>query len=135
MSNAPTAEEICHFIDAAFKLTCSDQKFVEQVNKVPIVIKVVTTEPSAILLIDLGQQTVRLGKDDEYSDATLLMNGDTANRFWQGKVNMLGAITRRAVKVQGHLPGVIRALPLAMKMFPAYVEELRKAGRTDLIVA
>jgi len=135
MSKTPTAEEICHFIDAAFKLTCHDQDFVERVKKVAITIKVVTTDPNAALMMDLAQQTVQLVQDDARADATLRMNGDTANRFWQGKVNLLGAITRGAVKVQGHLPGVVRALPLAMAMFPAYVTELRKAGRTDLIVA
>ncbi|CAH0351104.1 SCP2 sterol-binding domain-containing protein [Aquabacterium sp. CECT 9606] len=135
MSKTPTAEEICHFIDAAFKLTLQDPKFVEKVKKAAITIKVVTTNPDAVLVMDMAHQTVSLVHGDVQADATMRMSGDTANRFWQGKVNMLGAITRGAVKVQGHLPGVIRALPLAMKVFPAYVAELRKAGRTDLIVA
>ena len=134
MSKVPTAAEICHFIDAAFQLTCSDQAFVDKVKKVAITIKVVTSDPEAVLVMDMARQTVRLVQDDVQADATLRMNGDTANRFWQGKVNLLGAITRGAVKIQGNLPGVIRVLPLAMKLFPAYVEEMRKAGRTDLIV-
>jgi putative sterol carrier protein len=135
MSKTPTAEEICHFIDAAFKLTCLDQDFVDKLKKVAITIKVVTTDPHATLVMDMAKQTVNLVQGDVPADATLRMSGDTANRFWQGKVNLLGAITRGAVKVQGHLPGVIRALPLAMKMYPSYVAELRKAGRTDLLVA
>lgn len=135
MSKTPTAEEITHFIDAAFKLACHDQSFADKVKKLAITIKVVTTAPDAVLVMDMAQQTVKLVQGDVPADATLRMNGDTANRFWQGKVNLLGAITRGAVKIQGNLPGVMRALPLAMKMFPAYVEEMRKAGRTDLIVA
>jgi putative sterol carrier protein len=134
MPSTPTAEEICTFVSAALKVAAEQHEFADKVKRHKIVIKAITTSPTGVLVMDLGHQTARLGDENEPADATMRMTSDTANRFWQGKLNMLGAMTRGLVKVEGNLPAVVRAMPLAMKICPMYVDQLRKAGRTDLLV-
>jgi putative sterol carrier protein len=92
----------------------------------------VTTDPDDQLTIDLTNKIV--GAEDATPNTTLHLSSETANGFWQGKVNIQAALARRKVKVEGELAPLMGLLPAARQLFPVYVDLLRSDGRTDLII-
>jgi len=134
MTTKPTADEMFQFIGAVFEAARSDEAIVERMNGVQGTMKVLTTDPDGVLIIDMAAKEAREGSADETADATLKMSTTAANLFWQGELNMLAAMTRGLVKVQGKKSLIVRALPIATKMFPIYIRVVADAGRADLLV-
>ena len=97
-----------------------------------ITLRMVTTDPDDQLTIDLTNKIV--GAEDATPNTTLHLSSETANGFWQGKVNIQAALARRKVKVEGELAPLMGLLPAARQLFPVYVDLLRSDGRTDLII-
>lgn len=64
----------------------------------------------------------------------MTMSTETANAYWQGKVNLTFAMARGTVKVDGTITTLLQLAPLSKRLFPIYVERLRADGRDDLVV-
>lgn len=134
MTTKPTAEEMFRYIGAIFEAARSDEAILAKMNGLQGTMKVITTDPDGVLIIDMASQEAREGSADEETDATLRMSTTAANLFWQGELNMLAAMTRGVVKVQGKKSLIVRVLPVATKLFPLYVQTVTGAGREDLLV-
>ena len=74
------------------------------------------------------------GECDLKPDVTLSMKADVAHVFWQGKVNLLGAIAKRDIVVQGPLPKVLKLLPAVEPLYKVYPALLREQGLGNLIL-
>jgi hypothetical protein len=64
----------------------------------------------------------------------MTMDADTAHNFWLGKVNVTVALARGQMKAKGPVAKILKLLPLTKGVFPRYKQQLRDAGREDLIV-
>ena len=62
------------------------------------------------------------------------MKADVAHAFWQGKVNLLGAIAKRDIVVQGPLPKVLKLLPAVEPLYKVYPALLREKGLGNLVL-
>ena len=62
------------------------------------------------------------------------MKADVAHAFWQGKVNLLGAIAKRDIVVQGPLPKVLKLLPAVEPLYKVYPALLREKGFGNLVL-
>lgn len=134
MTTKPTAEEMFRYIGSIFEAARADDAIVAKMNGLQGTMKVITHDPDGVLVIDMASQAAREGSADEETDATLRMSTTAANLFWQGELNMLAAMTRGVVKVQGKKSLIVRVLPIATKLFPLYVQTVFAAGREDLLV-
>nr|WP_271209824.1 SCP2 sterol-binding domain-containing protein [Rhodococcus wratislaviensis]GLK34586.1 hypothetical protein GCM10017611_14340 [Rhodococcus wratislaviensis] len=134
MTTSPTAEDLYKFIGTTFEQAKSDPKLVEKVSGTPGVLKVLVTEPDGCMIIDLPNVTAVPGIADDEADATLRMTGEFANRFWQGDLNLLMAVTRGEIILEGKMALIAKAVPAAKELFPTYVSVLKSAGRDDLLV-
>ena len=67
-------------------------------------------------------------------DITLSMKSDVAHAFWHGKVNLLTAITRRDIVVQGSLPKILKLLPAVEPLYKVYPALLREKGYGNLVL-
>ena len=134
MTAQPTAEEMFRFIGSTFEAARSDEEIRAKMQGVEGTMKVVTTDPDGVLIIDMATQEAREGHADEEADATLRMSTTAANLFWQGELNMLASMTRGLVRVQGKKALIVRVLPIATKLFPLYIQTVIDAGRADLLV-
>lgn len=134
MKKTLNADDVTRFIGQALDNSLKDPDLLEKFKKVKILIKVITTDPNAVMIMSLADNYARNAQADEPADATLKMKLETANKFWQGKINVIGAMALGTIKAQGNIPALISVLPLATKLFPAYVAALKEADRTDMIV-
>jgi len=134
MPTTPTAEDMYKYVGLTIDRSRSDEKLTEKFKKLGAVVKVITTEPEGVLILDMPNQRAYQGSADDEADATLRMTCDTANRFWQGDVNLLTAVNTRAVILEGKMSVLAKALPVAQEMFPTYIALLKSDGRTDLLV-
>lgn len=134
MTTQPTAEEMFRFIGSTFEAARSDEEILARMNGLQGTMKVITTDPDGVLIIDMASQEAREGNADEEADATLRMSTEAANLFWQGELNMLASMTRGLVRVQGKKTLIVRVLPIATKLFPLYIQTVIDAGREDLLV-
>jgi len=135
MTNLPTPEEMFQFVRSTFEAARSDAEVVQKLGGTEITLKVITSDPESVLIIDTARQDAWEGSIDDEADATLRMSLEAASRFWQGELNLLAAITRGVVRVQGKKSAVVRALPVAIKLFPLYIQTVKDAGRDDLLYA
>jgi putative sterol carrier protein len=67
-------------------------------------------------------------------DAALVMSTETANAYWQGKVNLPFAMARNKIKVEGNVAKLLALSPLAKKLYPQYIDSLKADGRDDLLL-
>ncbi|WP_327097518.1 hypothetical protein OIE68_01175 [Nocardia vinacea] len=133
MSTSPSAEDLYKYIGLTFEQAKSDPKLVEKFSSGEGVLKVVTTEPDGVVIIDIPRMTAVQGSADAESDCTLRMTGEFANRFWQGDLNLLLSVTSGAIGIEGKMATLAKAIPVAKELFPTYIKLLTDAGRADLL--
>ncbi|NMP24376.1 hypothetical protein [Sulfobacillus harzensis] len=70
------------------------------------------------------------------TDSVLLtfeQDGDTAHRFWLGRVNLQQALARQQVVAHGPLSRAMKLIPHLDTIYPLYREYLQEIGRSDLL--
>lgn len=59
-------------------------------------------------------------------------DGDTAHRFWLGRVDLQQALARQQVRAKGPLSRAMKLIPHLDSIYPLYADYLREIGREDL---
>jgi putative sterol carrier protein len=67
-------------------------------------------------------------------DVLMTMKADVSHAFWHGKINLLTAIARRDIVVEGPLPKVLKLLPAVEPLYKVYPALLREKGYGDLVM-
>ncbi len=67
-------------------------------------------------------------------DIEMSMDADTANLFWNKKINLAAAITKGQIKVKGPLPRVLALLPAIEPLYAQYRALLKEKGYENMIV-
>src|SRR5690606_24210881 len=94
-----------------------------------LIVQFVYEEPDARITIDASGDEVQIYLGDTYPgkpEVVMSMKADFAHQFWQGKVNLIAALTRRQVKAKGNVPKAVKLLPIlkpAYDLYPRYLEE------------
>jgi hypothetical protein len=135
MPGFASAEEMHRYIGSVFEDALADPDLGDKMAATGLVLRVHCTDPECDLIIDLPNKKVIAGTDGPAPDATMSMSTETANAYWQGKVNLPFAMARGKVKVEGQLTKLLQLAPLTRKLFPGYVERLKADGREDLVVS
>ena len=134
MPGFATPEEMHRYIGRVFEDALADPELGDKMAATGLVLRVHCTEPDCDLTIDLPNKKVIAGTDGPEPDATMSMSTETANEYWQGKVNLPFAMARGKVKVEGKLTKLLQLAPMTRKLFPVYIERLKADGRDDLVV-
>lgn len=76
--------------------------------------------------------------EQEAGDAPSLLvfeqDGDTAHRFWLGKLNLQDALARQLVRARGPLSRAMKLIPNLDDIYPIYADHLRETGRESWIL-
>jgi hypothetical protein len=102
-------------------------KYSEPDAQTTINAKVKPTQPGAFVDVIHGPTKLT-------ADVVMTMKADVSHAFWHGKVNLLGAIAKRDIVVQGPLPKVLKLLPAVEPLYKIYPTLLREKGLANLIV-
>jgi putative sterol carrier protein len=136
VSTFKDAEEVYTFIGGMFEKAVHEPSFVDATEGTGLVVHLIQTEPDATLIIDFPGQKVLCGDAAAGvpSTVTLRMSSDNSNRFWQGKLNFTLAMAQRKVKLDGKRSVALKLLPLTSPLFATYIQTLKDAARSDLLV-
>jgi hypothetical protein len=78
---------------------------------------------------DGGEQCLRWDWSDDVPwepEVGMVMNSDTANRYFQGKENIAMAIARRRIKTSGNVKKALALLPITKPVFVRYREMIER---------
>lgn len=76
---------------------------------------------------------VGYGEPTEPVLLTFEQDGDTAHRFWLGRVNLQQALARQQVVARGPLSRAMKLIPHLDTIYPLYHAYLQEIGRADLL--
>lgn len=87
-------------------------------------------QPDGCIFIDLSgdQAIVTPGDFDSKADVELFMKAEVAHEFWQGKVNLVTALARRAITAKGPIPKILKLLPIIKPAYDLYQPYLLEKG-------
>jgi putative sterol carrier protein len=136
VSTFKDAAEVYTYIGGIFEKATNDESFIAATAGTGLVIKLIQTDPDAVIVIDFPGQKVTTGDATEgmASSVQLRMSSDNSNKFWQGKLNFTLALAQRKVKLDGKRSVALKLLPLTAPLFEQYKQLLKENGRQDLLV-
>lgn len=127
------ADEVRHYIGSVFRAGFDDAEIGPRMQATGLVVKFDFTDPDADLVIDMANQEIGDSAGMPDPDATMRMTAEVGSAYWQGKINLPLSMARGKIKVEGNVASLLKIAPLGKKLFPLYVDNLRAAGREDLI--
>lgn len=128
-------DEVRRYIGGIFETAFKDTEIGPELAATGLVLKFAFTDPRSVLVVDMAGHQVELNEvSGRQPAAEMTMTCETANAYWQGKVNLPFAMARGKIKVDGNVADLLKLAPLAKKLYPVYIENLRNDGRDDLIV-
>jgi hypothetical protein len=136
MPSFTNQNDLYTFVGGIFEKAYQDPELGPKLSGTGAVLLVKCTDPDSEVVLDMPNKKVYPSVADSpvAPNATMRMNTDTANRFWQGKVNMTLAMAKGQVKTEGAIMKVLKLVPSTKSLFPIYIDDLKNAGRDDLLV-
>jgi hypothetical protein len=128
--------DLRNFVGGIFEKAYQDPDLGPKLSATGAVLLVSCTDPDSTVILDMPNKAVYTTAEEGgvTVNATLKMDTDTANKFWQGKVNMTLAMAKGQVKAEGAIMKVLKLVPNTKSLFPIYIQDLKDAGREDLLV-
>jgi hypothetical protein len=128
-------DEVRRYIGGIFEAAFADEEIGPKLVETGLVLRFRFTEPEAVLVIDMPGRRVHQGEVAGLApSATMAMKGETANAYWQGKVNLPFAMARGRISVEGNVASLLKLAPLGKKLYPVYIDRLKHDDRADLLV-
>ncbi|BAH53642.1 SCP2 sterol-binding domain-containing protein [Rhodococcus opacus] len=123
------------FVGGIFEKAYLDEKLGPKLTATGAVLLVSCHDPVCEVVLDMPNNKVysSVAEGGVTPNATLRMSSEDANKFWQGKLNMTMALTKGTVKAEGQIMKVLKLVPSTKFLFPIYIQDLKDAGREDLI--
>ncbi len=95
------------------------------------------TEPDAVTTINAKDKPTQAGAfidvihgpTNLVPDIVMSMKADVSHAFWQGKVDLVGAIARKQMVIEkGALPKILKLVPAITPLFKIYPGLLKEKG-------
>jgi putative sterol carrier protein len=127
-------DEVYRYMSGIFEVAFCDDDLGPKLAATGLVVRFAFTEPDCVLVIDMGGRKVYQGDAPGLEpSATMSMKSETANAYWQGKVNLPFAMARGKITVDGNVASLLKLAPMSKKLYPVYIDSLRSDGREDLL--
>lgn len=113
-----------------------------KIAKSGVIIQFRYTDPEAITTVNAKDKPTQKdafvdvinGPTSLKPDIVMTMKADTAHAFWHGKVNLLNALTKKEILLQGSQLKVLQLLPAVTPLFKVYPVLLKEKGYSDLVM-
>ena len=138
MGNFKDEDDVYRFIGRLFQELAVDPELAPKFKKADTTVQYQLRDPQSQITVDMRperEMQVDLGPSELDPEVVMVMDADTAHRFWLGKVNVTVALARGQIKAKGPVAKILRLVPLVKPAFPRYEQMLRDAGRDDLLEA
>ena len=114
-----------------------------KIAKAGVIIQFRYTDPDAVTTVNAKDKPTQAGAfvdvcyngpTDLKPDIIMTMKADTAHAFWHGKVNLLTALTKKEIVLQGSQLKVLQLLPAVTPLFKVYPVLLKEKGYENLVM-
>lgn len=126
------AQELDTYIGEMFRQAGEHPEVGAKLKAANIVMRVEYTDPAAVITVAFRDpMQVALGDLEDAPDITMVMKGDTADKFWRGEYNLAVGLAKGQVKAKGPVTKILKLVPLTKPLFPMYRELVsdKDAGR------
>ena len=131
-------EEVYQYIGKLFQDLTEDSELWPKFQKANTIVQYQFRNPESQITVKMkeGQEgQVDFGPTDLEPEIVMVMDADTAHKFWLGKVNVTMALAKGQMKAKGPVAKILKLVPLVKPVFPRYREMLEQANRDDLLKA
>jgi putative sterol carrier protein len=131
-------QEVYQLIGKLFQDLADDEELGPRFRKADTIVQYQYRNPESQITVKMkdGEEgQVDLGPTDLQPEIVMIMDADTAHKFWLGKVNVTMALARGQMKAKGPVAKILKLVPLVKPVFPRYQKMLEDAGREDLLKA
>lgn len=119
-----------------------DANIGKKIAKSGIIIQFCYSDPTALTTVNAKDKPTQPGAYVDVihgatnikPDIVMSMKADTAHAFWHGKVNLINALSRKEILLQGNQLKVLQLLPAVTPLFKVYPALLHEKGLDDLIL-
>ncbi len=113
-----------------------------KIAKSGLIIQFIYTDPDAMTTINARDKPTQPGAYADIihgpcelkPDVRMKMKADISHAFWHGKINLLTAIAKRDILVEGPLPKVLKLLPAVQPLYKQYPVLLKEKGYGALVM-
>ena len=120
----------------------ADPEIGRKIAKAGVIIQFRYTDPEAVTTVNAKDQPrqpgafvdIHHGPTSLKPDIVMTMKADTAHAFWHGKVNLLNALTKKEILLQGSQLKILQLLPAVTPLFKVYPELLKEKGYAGLVL-
>lgn len=123
------SQELIQVLSGFFRLLADDPQVGPKLMQSKLKLQFNYREPDASLFIDLSGNDIQITANPQglTPDVEMSMKAETAHKFWQGKVNLVMALTRREITAKGPIPKILKLLPIikpAYALYPSYLVKI-----------
>ena len=132
------ADDVYGTIGKLFQDLADDDELGPKFRKADTIVQYQYKNPDSQITVKMkdGEEgQVDLGPSDLDPEIVMIMDADTAHKFWLGKVNVTMALAKGQMKAKGPVAKILKLVPLTKPIFPRYRQMLADSGREDLLEA
>lgn len=142
MSVFKDTDQFYNTVGALMDRAKMDPEIGKKIAKAGVVIQFRYTDPDAVTTVNAKDKPTQPGafvdvihgSTDLKADIVMTMKADTAHAFWHGKVNLVSALGKKEILLQGSQLKVLQLLPAVTPLFKVYPVLLREKGYADLVL-
>lgn len=120
----------------------TDPEIGKKIAKAGVIIQFRYTNPDAVTTVNAKDKPTQEGAfvdviNGETSltpEIVMTMKADVAHAFWHGKVNLISALTKREILLEGSKTKVLQLLPAVTPLYKVYPALLREKGYPELVL-
>jgi putative sterol carrier protein len=131
-------QEVYRYIGRLFQELGDDDELGPKFRKADTIVQYQYKNPDSQITVKMkdGEEgQVDFGPSDMQPEIVMIMDADTAHKFWLGKVNVTMALARGQMKAKGPVAKILKLVPLVKPVFPRYQKMLEEEKRDDLVQA
>lgn len=131
-------QEVYQYIGRLFQDLADDDELGPKFRKADTIVQYQYKNPDSQITVKMkdGEEgQVDFGPSDMQPEIVMIMDADTAHKFWLGKVNVTMALARGQMKAKGPVAKILKLVPLVKPVFPRYQKMLEEEKRDDLVQA
>ena len=131
-------QEVYRYIGRLFTDLADDEELGPRFRKADTIVQYQYKNPDSQITVKMkdGEEgQVDFGPTELQPEIVMIMDADTAHKFWLGKVNVTMALARGQMKAKGPVAKILKLVPLVKPVFPRYQKMLEEDKRDDLVQA
>jgi putative sterol carrier protein len=131
-------QEVYQYIGKLFEDLANDDELGPKFRRADTIVQYRYSNPDSQITVKMkdGEEgKVDFGPTDMQPEIVMLMEADTAHKFWLGNVNVTMALAKGQMKAKGPVAKILKLVPLVKPVFPRYKEMLEQQNRDDLLKA